>query len=369
MKKLHSVLIKILILITIILVSPNCKGEVSEGSYLSPLVDFTISVKNPKVGEEVLIKADALSGSSKIVSWNWNVGTVATFNAKQFNYSWEYPGVYEVSLTVKDEWNNVSKIKKSITVAEQSTPPFNDSDGEYITLRILTYNIFHGETTAGTIDMDLFGNIIKEQNPDLVALQEVDKKTTRVGGIDITAELSKRTGLTGYFCKHRDYQGGEYGNAILSKYPVTNIDLIEGYRNTATGVTIPFAKIEVQKGIYIYFNTSHLSTDLIVREVHVRQLLDYYIKTLNRSPLLICGDLNAEPDAPEIKTLLTEFSLSDTTLANTFSTRTGMRKKIDYVLYPSNSDWQVVETKIIYRPEASDHCALLSVLKYKKPKK
>src|SRR5690606_11907824 len=67
------------------------------------------------------------------------------------------------------------------------------------TIRVLTYNIYHGEVADGTINIDMLASIIKEVNPDLVALQEVDKHTQRAGGIDITDELARRTGLKGYF--------------------------------------------------------------------------------------------------------------------------------------------------------------------------
>lgn len=233
------------------------------------------------------------------------------------------------------------------------------------TLRVLTYNIYHGESTNGKIDMDLFGQIIKELNPDLVALQEVDKRTSRVNGVDITAELSERTGLKGYFCKHRNFQGGEYGNAILSRFPVDTIYMQTGYRTSNIGVTIPYAKVEIDKDTYIYFNSSHLSTDLEIRKMHTKQLVDYYTNSLAKAPLLICGDLNAEPDSEEMEVILEEFSMADTSLSNTFSTRTGMREKIDYILYPSASNWEVIETKVICRGDASDHCALFAVLKIK----
>src|SRR5690606_19457021 len=123
-----------------------------------------------------------------------------------------------------------------------------------ITLRILTYNIYHGETTDGRVDMDLFASIINEVKPDLVALQEVDKNAKRTGVIDITKELSKRTGLNGHFVKHRDFQGGEYGNAILSRFPVTDIHVIQGYRSTPSGITIPNARIKLPNGMDIIFN-------------------------------------------------------------------------------------------------------------------
>ncbi len=39
-------------------------------------------------------------------------------------------------------------------------------------------------------------------------------------GLDLTAELSKRTVMHGVFGKAMDYAGGEYGEAVLSRYPV-----------------------------------------------------------------------------------------------------------------------------------------------------
>jgi len=230
-----------------------------------------------------------------------------------------------------------------------------------ITLRILTYNIYHGETTDGRVDMDLFASIINEVKPDLVALQEVDKNAKRTGVIDITKELSKRTGLNGHFVKHRDFQGGEYGNAILSRFPVTDIHVIQGYRSTPSGITIPNARIKLPNGMDIIFNCTHLSTRLEDRQQQAKQLLDYY-HSLNGVPMIITGDLNAEPHDPEIKMLLEPFAESDTTFANTFSTRTGLVKKIDYILYPRRGQWEVLETKVLCRGDASDHCAFFAVL-------
>jgi len=85
---------------------------------------------------------------------------------------------------------------------------------------ILTYNIYHGEDANGNSNLDAVAGIINSLNPDLVALQEVDNKTTRAKGLDLTAELSKRTGLQGVFGKAMDYAGGGYGEAVLSRRPI-----------------------------------------------------------------------------------------------------------------------------------------------------
>lgn len=247
---------------------------------------------------------------------------------------------------------------------DKPIPP--QPEEEFVTLRILTYNIFHAEATNGSIDLDLFAEIINEQKPDLVALQEVDNGTKRVGGIDITAELSKRTDLEGFFGVFRPYQGGEYGAAILSKLPVEEFISKPAF-NTSEGVprSLLYARVKVAEDHSIIFNSSHLSTIYEERSRQLDELADFYLADKEATPLIISGDLNAEPQSPEMERVLETFAVSDTKLNNTFSTRTGMRKKIDFVLYPNTDKWEVVETKRICRVDASDHCALLSVLRFK----
>lgn len=239
---------------------------------------------------------------------------------------------------------------------------------EYITLRILTYNIFHGEATNGDIDMDLFAEIINNESPDLVALQEVDKGVARSNSLDITSELSERTGLDGYFFKYRDYREGEFGAAILSKFPVVEIEELIGYTLPDRPPKVfPFVKVKIDEDIEIYFNSSHLSTTLEEAGEQAKQLVNYYTGKIKREPLIIAGDLNLKPDAKEMEVLLDEFLVSDRNLSFTSNTRGTLQRKIDYVLYPDTEDWEVVETKTICREDASDHCAVLAVLRFQKP--
>lgn len=232
------------------------------------------------------------------------------------------------------------------------------------TIRILTYNIYHGEAADGKVNMDLLASIINEVNPDLVALQEVDKNTQRTGGIDMARELARRTGLKGHFVKHRDFQGGEYGNAILSRYPVTGMETLEGYHSTPSIITFAFATVEIASDTDLVFGCVHLTTRNDDRKEQARQLMNYYDDVKNTAPMILAGDLNAEPHHDEIKLLLTEFAEADTAWANTFSARTGPTKKIDYIMYPRTSAWTVKETRVLCRQEASDHCAVFAVLQY-----
>jgi endonuclease/exonuclease/phosphatase family metal-dependent hydrolase len=56
-------------------------------------------------------------------------------------------------------------------------------------VRVLSFNILHGATTKGDFDLDAIAKVIKDADPDLVALQEVDFQTKRAKGYDLATEL------------------------------------------------------------------------------------------------------------------------------------------------------------------------------------
>jgi endonuclease/exonuclease/phosphatase family metal-dependent hydrolase len=87
-------------------------------------------------------------------------------------------------------------------------------------LTVMTYNIHHGEGMDKRIDLERIAAVIRAENPDFVALQEVDKGTTRVSGVDQLAELARLTNMHAVYGAAMPYQGGEYGDAVLSRWPV-----------------------------------------------------------------------------------------------------------------------------------------------------
>jgi endonuclease/exonuclease/phosphatase family metal-dependent hydrolase len=98
------------------------------------------------------------------------------------------------------------------SVFTQSTP-----DSSRI-VRVLTFNILHGATTEGDFDLDAIAKVIQEARPDLVALQEVDFLTNRARKYDLVTELGWRTRLAPLFGRAMPYDGGEYGEGVLSRY-------------------------------------------------------------------------------------------------------------------------------------------------------
>jgi endonuclease/exonuclease/phosphatase family metal-dependent hydrolase len=98
-------------------------------------------------------------------------------------------------------------------------------------LRILSYNIYHGETMKGDFDLDRIAEVIKSADPDLVALQEVDFFTNRARQMDLATELGQRSGLAPLFGRAMPFDGGAYGEGVLSKFSFlsTQNHLLPGY--------------------------------------------------------------------------------------------------------------------------------------------
>lgn len=233
-----------------------------------------------------------------------------------------------------------------------------------ILVRVLTYNIFHGENMNGSSNLKRVAAIIDSLQVDIVALQEVDKNTNRANGLDLIAELEKLTDMNGIFGKAMNFDGGEYGEGILSRYPFIETKnnllphLAEHEPRAALEVTIQLPDSE--KIIFVGTHLDHTieHTDRIAQ---VKEINNLYIKE-NSLPTILAGDLNAPPESEPMQ-ILTEY-WTDATKDDpqpTWSSDNPTRK-LDYVMfYPANC-WRVVEKMVIDEKIASDHLPLLVVL-------
>lgn len=231
------------------------------------------------------------------------------------------------------------------------------------TIRVLTYNILHGATMEGDFDLDKIASVIRNVNPDLVALQEVDFKTNRAKKYDLATELGQRTQMAPLFGKAMNYDGGGYGEGVLTKMPIIasrNIPLPHSPGNeprAALEVTV-----ELESGDTISFIGTHLehqqnSNDRILQ---VQKINEVFLN--NKYPTILAGDLNDTPESEAISILKNYWT--DAAGENPEPTYSAQnpQKTIDYILYHPSGQWKVIETKIICDTIASDHCAVFSVL-------
>ena len=115
-------------------------------------------------------------------------------------------------------------------------------------LTVMSYNIREGRGNDGIRDLNHVAAVIDAIDPDIVALQEVDRNTEGSGYLDQTAVLANLTQMPYYeFGKARDWDRGDLGNAILSQYPfdvIANYPLPKKKRNEEPRAAL-FVEIDV----------------------------------------------------------------------------------------------------------------------------
>lgn len=236
--------------------------------------------------------------------------------------------------------------------------------GEPIRLRVLSYNIHHAEGVDRKLDVERVARVIRTVKPDIVALQEVDKKVKRTQGIDQPAELARLTKMQVVFDANIKLQGGHYGNAILSRFPITrhknhllpSIDNSEQRGVMEAEITLPGSKSPLM------FYATHLDyrADNRERLASVKAINELAAKHPQASALL-AGDLNDTPESKTLKRLETVWTpANEKPLATVPVNRP--KKQIDFILYRPQDRWKVVEVNVLDEAVASDHRAIFAVL-------
>ena len=90
------------------------------------------------------------------------------------------------------------------------------------TIRVMTYNIHHAEGMDGNINLDRIASLIHSAKVDLVGLQEVDRYADRSHNLDMIKNLAHLTGMHWAFGKNLDLKNGDYGNGILTSFPISH---------------------------------------------------------------------------------------------------------------------------------------------------
>ena len=237
------------------------------------------------------------------------------------------------------------------------------------TVTVLSYNIHHGEGTDEVFDLERIARIITASGADLVALQEVDVGTARAGGVDQAAELARLTGMRHVFGQAIPYRGGSYGDAILTRLPLSReivwplpaLPQHEG-RVAVGGI------VELPGGSSLRFLGTHLDhTDGDEDRVSQAQALLALCFPAGDEPptaTLLVGDLNSEPDSEPMRLLLEHFVSAAPGGLPSYPSEAPV-KAIDWVLLAPADAWQVVSIETLDEPVASDHAPVRAVLRYR----
>ena len=225
----------------------------------------------------------------------------------------------------------------------------------------MTYNIHHGEGMDGRVDLLRISEVIKREGADIVALQEVDKGVERTAKRDLPAELAELTGMTCIFSNNFHFQGGEYGNAVLTRFPVIR-SANTHYRMLRPGEQRGLLQLTLDvRGHELLFLATHIDyrPDDSERTLNVGEIREA-VRQQRGCPTMVCGDFN---DVPSSRThgLMKEAFNDSWELAGqgdgfTFSA-TRPNKRIDYVWISKEPGIAAVRLWVP-QTDASDHLPL-----------
>ncbi len=179
-------------------------------------------------------------------------------------------------------------------------------------LRIVTYNIAHGRglqpiqglTSKRAIkrNLDRIAELLVSLSPDIVAIQEIDQHSLWAGRFDHLDHLKAAAGFDHAAFGVNNKRAGlfplNYGNAVLSKHPISFFENVAFGRKRLGEKGFLFAEFEVGAKRVPLFNM-HLHYRSRAERLRQAQWVGAYLDAQKRargdawsvSPLL-CGDLN-----------------------------------------------------------------------------
>lgn len=235
----------------------------------------------------------------------------------------------------------------------------------------MTYNIHHAEGVDGKVDIERIADVILKAKADIVALQEVDRGIERSKKIDMMTTLSDLTGMTYAFGKTIDFQGGEYGNGFLTRFPILEErNLLYSANRGGEQRGLLQLVLEARGDEFVVMNT-HLDYHEVDSE---RVACIYEIHTAARRyaprPVILCGDFNDDPGSRTLMLLKEAFldiwEDAGKGIGYTYPADS-VRKRIDYIFVakPAGEDPSSRRANLLPRSaqvlasRASDHLPLL----------
>lgn len=229
-------------------------------------------------------------------------------------------------------------------------------------VRVLSYNIHHGEGVDGKLDLERIARVIRDTGADLVALQEVDQNARRTGGRDQAREFEQLTGLKAYFGKAMDFEGGAYGQVLLSRWGLRGFEVHRLPNPSGREPRIAISgSVRPPGGPEFRFAGTHLDhvTDDRDRWEQAGKLLEVFG---GNEPTVLIGDFNSRPESRVMQRMLAAWEDAARTKPEPTIPAEAPKARIDYVLLRPAGFWTVRDVRVWPEAEASDHRPVLAEL-------
>lgn len=256
------------------------------------------------------------------------------------------------------------KIKETKEQSPQAGLKSNTQLSSLADFRVMQYNIHNGINIAGVYKLDSIAEVIRQADPDVVSLNEIQRNYEAATNYDDqVALLADALDMYAVFMKttwkspipENGNKPREFGHAILSKYPIEllNARLYDARDSHTFGLLE--TRIVINGHPVLVYGT-HLAGDTALLKEQRKQMRVWMDQTYGTKILM--GDLNEIPGNFNIEaikeTMVDAFEGQDS--AFTFKSN-NPSKRIDYILGTSNITFSNTDVK---RNQHSDHHAIVA---------
>ena len=157
------------------------------------------------------------------------------------------------------------------------------------TLRIATYNVHRCRGIDGRTRPERIAAVLRAIGADVVALQEVVGAGLHGGGH--AEELGAALGMGWVMAPARQFRGHQFGNAVLSRLPITHHVEHDLSWKTCEARRMQRVDIAAHGGTLHLYNV-HLGTAILERRHQAKRLADIVCDRRVAGPKLVLGDFN-----------------------------------------------------------------------------
>lgn len=309
------------------------------------------SSREPKE-KEILIGATSREQNISLegLDCGWAVGTEGNYCLINAATRPSFDAAASYFISCLEMGDGTATFRVSDSKQEVASDPFASAD---LTLRVATFNIKNGSGVDH--DMAKLAELLIPLDLDVVGLQEVDVETHRAKCLDTLKLLAEAAGYEYYaFTAAIPLQGGQYGTAIMSRYPIVEYKSVKlttpsQYEQRAYG----YAVLDVN-GCYIPFYNTHLSFENAgVRRNQIDQLNQ---AIGGERGFILTADFNVGPGERR--------RIESAKLVNSGQYATspaGGGKIDDIVVY---EEWNIVDSGMVAVGSKSDHNLLWAELHF-----
>lgn len=246
----------------------------------------------------------------------------------------------------------------------------NDDQELLSELKIMTYNIHfcNPPDKPGTYDIEGIANVIKEADPDIVMLQEVDVRTGYNNCyLDQAEEIAKLTGYNYQFFSERTRGKGFFGNTILSKYPLKSpkTNFLVKFQTDYQQRILATIIVDLPGVDSVMVASTHLEVfSPENRHAQLNEILNI-LKPVS-APVIFAGDFNTRPtDRVFFDVFEEHFTLtcSGNNCPETYYHAT-QHITIDHIGFKPASAFSVKSHDVLSHTNASDHYPVVAILKF-----